>query len=281
MKSVRYIAVFLMAICVFCIAFAIYVLYLKEVEPTSSAQNCKELKILMYHSILDSEKRAGDYVITPQMFENDLKYLKESGYETITTNDLINYVENKSNLPEKAVIITFDDGYYNNYSYAYPLLKKHGMKGVLSVVGYYTEQYSKEKSFNNNYSHVTWDMLKEMSESGVFEIQNHTYNMHNLNKRKGILRQKNEIYEEYENLLKQDVLKNQELLKEKSGITPVAFTFPFGAVNKEAESIIKSLGFKVTYGCEEGANYITQNPESLLNLKRYNRTKNFNIRKIL
>ncbi|MBQ2897135.1 MAG: polysaccharide deacetylase family protein [Clostridia bacterium] len=281
MKAVRYISVFLMAISVFCMAFAIYILYVKNVEPAGAVKNGKELCVLMYHSILNDKNRAGEYIITPEMFENDLKYLKENGYTTIVTQDLINYVEKNMSLPEKAVIITFDDGYYNNYSYAYPLLKKYNMKGVLSIIGYYTEQYSMQKVLNNNYSHVTWQMLKQMSDEGVFEVQNHSYNLHDLKKRKGILKQKKETSEEYQKMLKDDLVKNQRLLKINSGITATAFTCPFGAVNDEALSIIKSLGFKATYGCEEGLNYITKDPECLYELKRYNRTKSFDISKIL
>lgn len=270
-----------MALALFCMSFAVYVMYIKKTESVSSIKNGKPLCILMYHSILDNPDRAGDYVITPKMFEDDLRYLKQSGYETIVTKDLIDYVENGTELPEKSVVITFDDGYYNNYSYAYPLLKKYGMKGVLSVIGYYTEQYSRERTFNNNYSHVTWKMIKEMSDDNVFEIQNHTYNLHNLKKRKGILKQKTETDREYEKMLKNDIDKNQKLLSINCGITPVAFTCPFGAVNEKALDIIKSMGFKVTYGCEEGVNYITRDPECLYELKRFNRAKDFDISKVL
>ena len=270
-----------MALAIFFMSFAVYVMYVKKIESVSNIKNGKPLCVLMYHSILDNEKRVGDYVITPKMFEEDLKYLKNSGYETIVTKDLIDYVENGKSLPEKAVVITFDDGYYNNYSYAYPLLKKYGMNGVLSVIGYYTESYSKENTFNNNYSHVTWQMIKEMNNDGVFEIQNHTYNLHDLKKRKGILKQKAETDQEYEKMLKSDIGKNQRLLEINCGITPMAFTCPFGAINEKALDVIKSMGFKVTYGCEEGVNYITRDPECLYELKRYNRTKNFDISKVL
>ena len=120
-----------------------------------------------------------------------------------------------------------------------------------------------------------------MSGENVFEIQNHSYNLHNLNKRKGILKQKRETEQQYEKMLISDIDKNQKLLELNCGITPNAFTCPFGAVNEKALNVIKSMGFKVTYGCEEGVNYITREPECLYELKRYNRTKNFDISQIL
>jgi hypothetical protein len=70
------------------------------------------------------------------------------------------------------------------------------------------------------------------------------------------------------------------MLIEKCGDSPVAFTYPFGCVNKESSSIINEMGFKVTYGCEEGLNKINRE-HSLKELKRYNRSNDFDIRKIL
>ena len=78
--------------------------------------------ILMYHSLLKDPARQGKYVVSPDLFENDLRWLKENGYSFVEMQDLINFVYSGSSLPEKSVVITFDDGYYNNYLYAYPLL---------------------------------------------------------------------------------------------------------------------------------------------------------------
>ena len=97
----------------------------------SKAQTGKtvELPIIMYHSVLKS--RSGDYIVHPSELENDLKYIKENGYETVVMADLINFVYEGVELPEKPIMITFDDGYYNNLGYAVPLLQKYGMKAVI------------------------------------------------------------------------------------------------------------------------------------------------------
>lgn len=242
--------------------------------PASGSVSSPEIPIIMYHNVLDSESRISKYVITPQMFEDDIVYLKQRGYTTVLTRDIINFYEKGEELPEKPVIITFDDGYYNNYSYAYPILKKHGERAVISVVAEYSEGASHDDSKqNNNYSHITWKQAEEMSKSGIIEIQNHSYSMHDMSKRKGILRKKGEDFSHYKEALIKDVMRAQDLIKEATGEAPLAYTYPFGAVNNDSHGIIMELGFKVTFGCEEGRNVITAGrPESLQRLKRYNRS---------
>ena len=80
------------------------------------------LPIIMYHSILRDNARTGQYVITPARLEQDMLYLRERGYTTVGVNDLIEYVYNGVPLPEKPVMLTFDDAYYNNLTYLEPLL---------------------------------------------------------------------------------------------------------------------------------------------------------------
>ena len=96
------------------------------------------LPVIMYHSILNDSSRVNDYVVTPEMVENDLNYLKEHGYNAVFTEDIINYTKG-GDLPPKPIIITADDGFYNNYTYLVPLLIKYDMKASISIVGYYSE----------------------------------------------------------------------------------------------------------------------------------------------
>ena len=230
------------------------------------------LPVIMYHSVLDNTSRASKYVITPQTLKNDLDYLKEKGYTTVTTSELVNFCEKGAPLPEKPVLITFDDGYFNNYSYVYPVLKETNQKAVLSVVGIYADTFSREgEVLNNNYSHATWSQIKEMSDSGLVEIENHSYDMHDLSRRKGILRNKGEDEQLYKELLIKDTQRNSSHIQQSTGKAPLAYTYPFGAVSPHGREIIEGLGFKATYGCEEGINIITRDTECLFDLKRFNR----------
>lgn len=252
------------------------------VSSTNGSVDSVCVPILMYHSIMKSNSKNGRFIVTESQLEDDLKYLKENNYTTIVMEDLINYVYNNKPLPEKPVILTFDDGYYNNYVYAYPLLKKYDFKGVLSIIGYYTDMYTENGEKNENYSHITWDDINEMLSSGTFEFQNHSYNLHTLDKgRNGSKKKKGESKEAYRKMLSEDLEKLQTEFKSNTGIELTTYTYPFGSVSSDSYDIIKDLGFKCSLSCESGVNTVTKDPECLYMLKRTIRTPSASARKIL
>lgn len=228
-----------------------------------------EVPILMYHGILKEKKLQNKYVIDPDVFESDLKYLKEHGYTSIVMQDLIDYT-NGGTLPEKPIMITFDDGYYNNYLYAYPLLKQYGFKMVFSPIGRYADQYTDHPETNAAYTHASWDMINEMIESGCVEVQNHSYNMHaNTKERQGTKKNKGESVDAYKKVLSDDVSLAQNKIAEHTGWTPTTFTYPFGAISDVSLDILKEMGFQATLTCANKTNYITRDPECLYGLSRF------------
>ena len=230
------------------------------------------LPIVMYHGLLKEEKQQGTYVISPDLFESDLRYLKEHGYTTVVVQDLIDYVQDGVPLPDKPIMLTFDDGYYNNYVYAYPLLQKYQSRMVLSPIGRYADQYSQEETLHATYSYATWAQLKEMIDSGLVEVQNHSYDMHGdgkSSKRKGAQRVSGETVEQYTQALRRDLGKMQDAVTENTGVTPTAFTYPFGAFSKESVPVLREMGFQATLLCESRINTITRDPECLFGLGRY------------
>lgn len=242
---------------------------------TVKAKQTSEISvpIIMYHSILKS--KSGDYIVHPSTLENDLKFIKDNGYNTITMTDLINYVYFDSELPEKPIIITFDDGHYNNLTYALPLLEKYDMVAVISIVGKYTEKYTESDEVNPNYSYLRWKDINDLIKSGRFEFQNHTYDLHNITKnRKGCMKMKGEGLESYKKVLSEDLSRLQKDFNENTNYIPNTFTYPFGAISNDSIDIIKELGFKASLSCDEGINLISKSPDCLYQLKRYNRPNN-------
>ncbi len=227
------------------------------------------LPVIMYHSMLKEQKRLGKYVVSPDTFESDLRYLQTNGYRTVTVQDVIDYVHTQKPLPEKPVMLTFDDGYYNNYTYAYPLAKKYGAKLVIAPIGYYTDLFSRQDADHPNYSHLTWEEISEMMSSGLVEFQNHSYNLHGTCGRLGAQKRRWESTAAYAALLRSDVGKMQMEMKENTGYLPIAFVYPYGASSKESDSILKQMGFQATFLCTEKINIITKDPECLYSLGRF------------
>lgn len=243
-----------------------------QADAEAKVEDRIDLPIIMYHGLLKEEKRQGQFIISPNLFEQDLRYLQENGYTTVVIADLIAYVQDGKPLPEKPVMLTFDDGYYNNYLYAFPLLKQYNCKMVLSPIGRYTDEYTQNKDTHANYAHCSWDALREMMASGLVEFQNHSYNLHSIDSgRKGAKKKAVESLVDYRTLLVEDVMKMQTRMREETGYTPTAFVYPFGAVSSESLPILKELGFQATLICESHINAITRDPECLYGLGRYRR----------
>jgi len=235
-----------------------------------SSCNGVSLPVIMYHSILKS--RSGKYIVSPAVLEADMQYLINQGYTTVFTQEVIDYVKGQGKLPDKPIIITFDDGYYNNMIYVLPIFQKLGIKGVINIVGHYADKAVAEGDNNANYSHLSWEQMRELSKSGIFEIGNHTYDMHNHGKRVGVTKKRGESLDDYRRALDADIGKLQCELTSKSGITPNIFAYPFGKYSKETPNILKDMGFEAVFTCNEGINVIRRgDSEALMSLKRYNR----------
>ena len=250
-------------------------------KQTPADTDSVKLPVIMYHSLLKDEKLQNDYTISPTLFENDLKYLIENGYTTVVVKDLTDYAYGKKSLPKKCIMLTFDDGYYNNYYYALPLLEKYNCKAVISPIASVSEKFTETKDISVTYGHITFDDMKEMSDSGYIEIQNHSYDMHSLKSRKGVLPKAGESDEAYKSILTEDVDKAQALLEIATGKKPTCFVYPFGAKNDLTEKLIKEMGFSCTLTCTEKPNIITKNPDSLYELGRYRRDRNESMQNLL
>ena len=243
-----------------------------EVMGIEDQTRCLAVPIIMYHSVCENKKIQSDYLVSPIMFENDMRYLKENGYNTVFVGDLIGYVYEGTPLPEQPIIITLDDGYLNNFTYVLPILEKYDMCATVSVVGEYTEKAIKEKDPNPLYAYLTWDNIKELDESGRIEIGNHTNSMHEIGERRGCMRITGESNEKYDEILSSDLTALQNALTENSGLTPLVFTYPFGFISEESLPIIKKLGFLAALTCYERINYIDGSREQLYRLGRFNRS---------
>lgn len=245
-----------------------------DAQAIAEADQGVAVPILMYHSILKDTRRTSDFIITPTQFEMDLQYLSEHGYQTVVIQDLIDFVQTGKALPEKPIVLTFDDGHLNNLAYAMPLLKQYGMRAVLSVVGKYTDTATANGENNVAYSYLTWEQVKQAHDSGVFEIQNHSYALHDISgRRQGAKQVSGESPDQYFRVLSGDLSQMQDRLSACIGVRPTTFAYPFGYISESSIDIIKGLEFQASFSCEEGINRLRPgDEEGLFCLKRYLRS---------
>lgn len=235
-----------------------------------SAPESTELHVLMYHNILKS--RTGTYIVSPLSFKEDLLEIKKRGYSFVLPSEVIAYVEGRGALPKKPVMITFDDGRYNNYYYGLPILESTNAKALFCIVGAFTEfTVTSGDTDNPNYSHITWEELKYLQDTGRVEIGNHTYNMHKYKPRFGVGKLAGETDEEYKKALNDDISKLQAKFIEY-GIKSEVFAYPFGKITSTCKSVIKENGLKMALTCSEGVTTVTRgDSKSIMNVKRVNR----------
>ncbi|MDO4567405.1 MAG: polysaccharide deacetylase family protein [Clostridia bacterium] len=227
--------------------------------------------IIMYHSVLRDESRAGKYIITEKALERDLAYLKNSGYNTVFVRDLAAYVYDGVSLPSNPIVLTFDDGHYNNLTYVLPLLEKYDMVACVSIVGAYSQRGEAEEVHSPGFSYCTLDEVSELAASGRVEIVNHSFDMHSTDgARKGAKQRAGESEAQYREALEADALRNQELLRLRCAVTPTCYAYPFGLYTRLSEEILRDAGFTATLTCREKLNRVS-GPDSLYALGRYNR----------
>jgi len=240
-----------------------------------------QVPIIMYHLVTENSRYVGKYGILPSQLEDDLKYLKENGYNTVVMQDLIDFVEKEKRLPKNPIVLTFDDGNSSDYHFLFPLLKKYDMKAVISIIGSAVDKNTKEhaKYPAGKFPNLTWAQVKEMHDEGIVEVQSHGYNVHG-SAGSGKLRR--ESAEAYHQRLLADLTKLQDLCEEHLGVKPNTFCYPLGVISKGSHAVLEEMGFKASLSCQEGINIIRQGErDCLLKLNRNNRPSGRSIEKVL
>ena len=236
-----------------------------------------QIPIVMYHSVTKTGK--SNYIIPPDLLEKDFAYIVSHGYTAVFVRDVVNFVNGKTKLPKKSIVISFDDGFYNNLYYAVPLLEKYGLKATINVVGSYVDAEKGKTKRSCSYSYLNEKELAAVAKSGAVEIGNHSYAMHSLSGRRGVMRKKSETEKQYETALKEDADKCKRLIKRVCGTDVKVFAYPYGSSSTSTERILRSLGYQAILTCAEGVNRLKKgDTDRLYKLKRINRAAKYSTR---
>lgn len=207
----------------------IIVAVLVILSKTKKSKNANvKIPILLYHDFVttvpDSDPDNFNYINTPQSYEENIKVLLENGYTFISFQELNDANNGKISLPEKPILVTFDDGYASNYEYIFSILKKYNVKVSIFVV---TDKIGKEV---DGKKYLSWEQCKEMQDSGLVEIFSHS---------------KRHVF--YDKLpvrqIRDDVIESYKIIEEKLGSKNLkVFAYPYGAYTKETVWTLKLNG---------------------------------------
>lgn len=184
------------------------------------------LPILTYHAIQDAP---GPVFTPPAVFESHLAALREAGYSTVRASDVIAWLRGEANLPERSVVLTFDDGYESLYAEAWPRLRAHGFTGMVFVIADYC---GKSNRWPGHHASIptapllSWDQIGEMAASGDWELGAHT-------RSHPVLTQLSAGQAEDE------IAGSKQLIAQHTGAQARVFAYPYGAYNSGVEAVVK------------------------------------------
>ena len=184
-----------------------------------------QVPILMYHYISwapeNADRYRRDLSVSPDAFRSHMAYLRDQGYQAISLHDLVYALQRGTPLPPKPVIITFDDGYRDNYTNAFPILKEFGYPATFFVVTDFVDEGRPE--------YMTWDQLREMHNAGM-EIGSHSRDHPDLRGKSG----------EY---LIWQILGSSQTIEAELGFRPEVFSYPSGRYDEHTIDVVRSAHY--------------------------------------
>lgn len=187
---------------------------------------CRTIPILMYHHVDDKQ---GSLYISKNVFAGQMDYLVSKGYNTVTLPDVVESLQGLKTLPPKPLVITFDDGYQDNYLNAYPTLRDRNMKATFFIIS----------QLVGGGEYLTWDQLREMAGNPLVTIGDHTLSH-------------KAIAMETDAQMNDEIISAQKILEERLGVKVNTFAYPYGSLNTNADKILKDGGFMAAVTTQRG-----------------------------
>lgn len=239
----------------------------------------RQVLVLMYHEMGEVE---GDGYVSGESFRSQMEALLDEGYESVTYEDLISYVNEGDELPEKPVVITFDDGYKGNLEIAAPILDEYGMSAIISVIGISAGKSTYKDTDEPIIPHFAFEEAIPWVESGVISIQSHSYDMHQVDKldgpdyRLGVYQKDGESEEDYISAFREDFATSRDAIDTALGTEVVGFAYPYGFYTELSEVLLSQMGIEVSVTSNYGYNTVVKGlPQTLRAMNRISVTDQY------
>jgi peptidoglycan/xylan/chitin deacetylase (PgdA/CDA1 family) len=210
----------------------------------------------MYHHV---NPNTGDqFTVTPEVFEEQMAYLVQAGFKALSLDELYAFIKGELVLRQKAVVITLDDGWLDNYIYAFPVLQKYNLRATIFTVTdcvekasakfdvipvtIPTHEQSKALILKGEEQHVvlTWQLIREMAESGLIDVYSHSKSHAHC-----------DVLSETDILT--ELTESRNILEQRLGRPCPYFCWPYGSFNDTAVYIARKTGYKALFTIERGA----------------------------
>ncbi len=252
---------------------------LRTLAAEAGGKHTETVPILMYHHFV-ADPGGESTLLSTEAFAHQMRLLLEAGYHPVAVQDLIDYVDRGTPLPERPVLITMDDGYLSNYTEAYPVLRELHIPATIFAIGCSIghEKYYKDTEFTLT-PHFGQAEIQEFLRDGLVSVQSHTYDMHQEEAyeshspvRSSIVPFEEESQEDYAAALRADIQQQNEVFQRFGLPAPNVLAFPRGYHETITDVILKEAGYRCTLTTDESrVNTIVQGlPQSLIDLGRIN-----------
>lgn len=229
----------------------------KAIPSDAKYPKLQGIPILMYHKVNPDPSTGGlGLRVPPDKFEWQMKYLRKNGYETVSLEDVMDHFEKGKHLPDKPIVITFDDGYKDNYRFAYPIMKKYGYTGTIFVVSKAignTNFFDVEKKLQPENKIMDWHEIRELAEAG-FTIGAHTVDHPHLA----------EVPPE---VARHQIEESKRALEHGLKKPVEFFAYPYGSYNDTVADLVKQAGYRAAVTTELGLAKADSNPFKLRRIR--------------
>lgn len=207
--------------------------------------------IAMYHSVNPGALPENRIAVSAQTFERQMRFLKKHHYNVLPLESVATLIKERKKIPSKTIAITFDDGYKDNYIYAFPILKKYNLPATIFII---TDEVGRA-------DRLSWDEIKTMQDSGIITFGSHTLGPEPL------------INIKSEQDLKKQIFDSKKILEEKLGRQIGAFSYPAGRFNDRIRQLVMTAGYKLAVATNPGKKFAD---DDIFALKRLRISANCN-----
>lgn len=227
-------------------------------RPTPT-EYCLDVPVLFYHHIqpltIAKERWEDSLSVDPVNFERHIEYLQRQGYTLISLSTLVEALHNRTKL-EKSIVLMADDGYQDNYTYAYPIIKRHKIPFTIGMVTGFSGKispYTKPEE-PKEFEFMTWQGIKKMQESGYVEFVNHSWSHQSL-------------HQDNVKTIEDQISVAEKQLTDNLGEVKPIFIYPYGRYGDSVIALLKKHDYAAAFSTDKGTKHCLSNMYKLPRLR--------------